>query len=88
MSVQLTGLPRAKPGINVTVWCRDGNLCGSGLSKDALLASMALPSEAYLASRPVDWKLPADYINFGSSNSARLAAGTHGLHGSSLMQRG
>ena len=60
----------AGPGINVTIWCRDGNLCSKDLSKDALLASMTLPSESYLASRPCDWKLPASYVNFGSSSSA------------------
>ena len=58
----------AGPGLNVTIWCRDGSLCSKDLTAAALQSSKQLPSDAYLASRPHDWKLPAEYINFGSAS--------------------
>ena len=51
-------------GVNATVWCKAGNLYAANALKIFDSAPWQLPSDAYLATRSADWKLPTARLKF------------------------
>ena len=62
----------AAHGVNATVWCKAGNLYASNALQIFNSAPWQLPTDAYLATRSADWKLPTAQLSFPASAGVHL----------------
>ena len=75
----------AAHGVNATVWCNKGNLYAANALRIFDSPPWQLPSDAYLATRSADWKLPTAQLNFKTLTGAH-APGTASAVGPALSR--